>query len=106
MTNGQQHITFADLEILLTNLTEAEMDNSTRAALQRARRALLQQTPPGRPQMNDDAALRKISELKTTTGCSFHAAAKKVARELRPFAPNHEAIAERYRRKDKKGSTK
>ena len=106
MTNGQQHVSFADLENLLADLSTAAMDAPTRAALQRARRALCQQKSPGRPPMNDDVALRQIDEHRAQHGGSFHAAAKKVARELRPYAFNHEAIAERYRRKGKQKSTK
>lgn len=105
MTNGQQHISFGDLERLLTDLSTAAMDGATRAALQRARRALLQQTPPGRPRVDDKLALRQIGELIKTSGMSFNAAAQKVARALYPYE-NHKAIVERYRRKDKINSTK
>lgn len=97
-----QKLDFAALQKLLDGV-EA-MDEPTRAALQRARRAL-HQCPAGRPPMNDEAGQREISELITTSGCSFRAAALKVARARHPFASNPEAIAERYRRKAKRYST-
>lgn len=98
-----QKLDFAGLERLLDGVEAT--DAITRAALRRARRALRQQQPPSRPPMDDRAAVRQINEHMAQHGGSLHAAAMKVARELRPFAPNHKAIAERYRRKSKRYST-
>lgn len=97
MTNGQ-HVTFADLENLLADLSAAAMDAPTRAALARAKRALNQTLPPGRTPIDDAAALRQVTEHVAQHGGSFHAAAKKVALQRHPFE-NPRSIAERYRRK-------
>lgn len=108
MTSVQHISTFADLQKLLDSIPIEALDKSTRLALQRARRALLQQTPPGRTPINDAAALRQVDE-HMAEGLTFHAAAKRVARNLardRWDAAEEKSVVERLRRKAKKGSTK
>lgn len=96
---GHAPVSAAEAAALLDALSATATDASAQAALRRARRALSQQGG-GRPAINDQAALRDITDLLATGRArSFRRAAFMVARARYPFAQNHKSVIERFRRK-------
>jgi hypothetical protein len=70
---------------MLDELSGAATDESSRAAFQRARRALAQASG-GRPAIDDDAALSEVRELMAGGRLSCRAAIHHVGRARAPYA--------------------
>lgn len=98
-STGHAPVSAAEAAALLDRLVAAATEENARAAFLRARRAI-SQTGGGRPAINDQAALRDITDLLAAgRSRSFRRAALMVARARYPFAQNHKSVVERFRRK-------